>query len=36
MFKKILATTAMLFAIAASAAVDVNKGTEADLDVELQ
>ena len=32
MFKKILATTAMLFAIAASAAVDVNKGTEADLD----
>lgn len=32
MFKKILATTAMLFAVAAFAAVDVNKGTEADLD----
>jgi len=32
MFKKILATTAMLFAVASFAAVDVNKGTEADLD----
>lgn len=33
MFKKILATTAaMLFAVASFAAVDVNKGTAADLD----
>ncbi|SOD29462.1 competence protein ComEA [Variovorax sp. YR752] len=32
MFKKILATTAMLFAAVSFAAVDVNKGTEADLD----
>ena len=32
MFKKILAATAMLFAIASFAAVDVNKGTAADLD----
>ncbi|CAA2103392.1 ComEA family DNA-binding protein [Variovorax paradoxus] len=32
MFKKMLAVTAMLFAVAAHAAVDVNKGTAADLD----
>jgi competence protein ComEA len=32
MFKKILAATAMLFAMASFAAVDVNKGTVADLD----
>ncbi|WP_426391917.1 ComEA family DNA-binding protein [Variovorax sp. R-27] len=32
MFKKILAITAMLFAAVSFAAVDVNKGTEADLD----
>jgi competence protein ComEA len=32
MFKKILATMAMLFAVASFAAVDVNKGTAADLD----
>ncbi|MDO9404693.1 MAG: helix-hairpin-helix domain-containing protein [Polaromonas sp.] len=32
MFKKTLAATAMLFAIASFAAVDVNKGTAADLD----
>ena len=32
MFKKILAATAMLFAIASFAAVDVNKGSAADLD----
>ncbi|MGJ7532229.1 MULTISPECIES: ComEA family DNA-binding protein [unclassified Variovorax] len=32
MFKKILATTALLFAAVSFAAVDVNKGTEADLD----
>ena len=32
MFKKILALSAMLFAVASFAAVDVNKGTEAELD----
>lgn len=32
MFKKILAATAMLFAVVSFAAVDVNKGTAADLD----
>ncbi|MGJ7485161.1 ComEA family DNA-binding protein [Variovorax sp. LT2P21] len=32
MFKKILAVSAMLFAVAAFAAVDVNKGSAADLD----
>jgi competence protein ComEA len=32
MLKKILAVLAMLFAVAAMAAVDVNKGTAADLD----
>ncbi len=32
MFKKILAITAMLFAAASFAAVDVNKGSAADLD----
>ena len=32
MLKKILATLAMLFAAASFAAVDVNKGTAADLD----
>lgn len=32
MFKKILAAMAMLFAVASFAAVDVNKGTAADLD----
>jgi competence protein ComEA len=32
MFKKILAATAMLFTVASFAAVDVNKGTVADLD----
>lgn len=32
MFKKIVATAAMLFAAASFAAVDVNKGSEADLD----
>ena len=32
MFKKILAATALLFAVASFAAVDVNKGTAADLD----
>lgn len=32
MFKKILATSAMLFAVASFAAVDVNKGSAADLD----
>lgn len=32
MFKKILAVSAMLFAAAAFAAVDVNKGSAADLD----
>ena len=32
MFKKILAITALLFAAVSFAAVDVNKGTEADLD----
>ncbi|MEJ8812602.1 helix-hairpin-helix domain-containing protein [Variovorax ureilyticus] len=32
MFKKILAATAMLFAVASWAAVDVNKATEAELD----
>ena len=32
MFKKILAVSAMLFAVASFAAVDVNKGTEAELD----
>lgn len=32
MFKKIVATAAMLFAVASFAAVDVNKGSEADLD----
>lgn len=32
MFKKILAASAMLFAFASFAAVDVNKGTEAELD----
>lgn len=31
-FKKMLAATAMLFAMASFAAVDVNKGTAADLD----
>lgn len=32
MFKKILAATALLFAVVSFAAVDVNKGTAADLD----
>lgn len=32
MFKKILAVSAMLFAVASFAAVDVNKGSAADLD----
>ena len=32
MFKKLLATTAMLFAVASFAAVDANKGTAAELD----
>lgn len=32
MFKKFLAASAMLFAFASFAAVDVNKGTEAELD----
>lgn len=32
MLKKILAATAMLFAVASWAAVDANKATEADLD----
>jgi competence protein ComEA len=32
MFKKLLATTAMLFAITSFAAVDANKGTVAELD----
>ncbi|MDQ0571544.1 competence protein ComEA [Variovorax paradoxus] len=32
MLKKILAVVAMLFAVASFAAVDVNKGTAADLD----
>jgi competence protein ComEA len=32
MFKKILALSAVLFAVASFAAVDVNKGTEAELD----
>ncbi|MET3496100.1 ComEA family DNA-binding protein [Variovorax boronicumulans] len=32
MFKKILAVSAMLFAFASFAAVDANKGTEAELD----
>lgn len=32
MFKKILAASAMLFAVASWAAVDANKGTEAELD----
>lgn len=32
MFKKILAASAMLFAVAAFAAVDVNKGSAADFD----
>jgi competence protein ComEA len=32
MFKKILAATAMLFAVASWAAVDANKATEAELD----
>ncbi len=32
MFKKILAVTAMLFAVASFAAVDANKGTVAELD----
>ncbi|SEA88055.1 helix-hairpin-helix domain-containing protein [Variovorax sp. YR216] len=32
MFKKILAATAMLFAVASWAAVDVNRATEAELD----
>ena len=32
MFKKIVATAALLFAAASFAAVDVNKGSEADLD----
>ncbi len=32
MFKKFLVASAMLFAFAASAAVDVNKGSEADFD----
>ncbi|MGJ7491791.1 ComEA family DNA-binding protein [Variovorax sp. ZT4R33] len=32
MFKKILATSVMLFAVASFAAVDVNKGSAADFD----
>jgi competence protein ComEA len=32
MFKKLLAVSAMLFAVASFAAVDVNKGSAADLD----